>query len=284
MYDLIVYSDDELRRIQQLELNCLEAIAHVCEKLDVEYFLIGGSALGAVRHGGFIPWDDDIDIGMTRKNYNKFINNASRLLPSNYHLQTPSISKNCPYFYSKIRIDGTEFVEYCNHRVNMHQGVYVDIFPFDEVPDDENENIRQFNTVKKLVRRFTLRQSPDVSSKPITMKEKLQSYVRYILHLLCKLQSYDKLIERLELEFTKYNGTGQSSIACLNFPVRKTEYIRLEDLYPLIDYKFENIIVKVPNNYDKYLKTHYGDYMKLPSEVNRFGHKPYKVFLGEEGK
>lgn len=282
MYDLTIYTDEELKKIQKLELDCLEAIISVCEKINVEYFLIGGTTLGAVRHGGFIPWDDDIDIGMTRKNYDKFLLEADKYLPSKYHLQTPKKSEKCPYFYSKVRIDGTEFVEYCNHKVDMHQGVYVDIFPFDEVPDDELENIKQFNNIQKLMRRFSLRQSPDISSEPITKRDKLKANLRRIIHFMCKWQSYNKLILKLENEFIKYNGTGQSSVACLNYPIRKTEYIKLDDLYPLRDYKFENIVAKIPNNYDRYLKTHYGNYMQLPPENKRFGHKPYKVFLGKE--
>lgn len=282
MYDLTIYTDEELKKIQNLELDCLKAIISVCETINVEYFLIGGTTLGAVRHGGFIPWDDDIDIGMTRKNYNKFLLDADKYLPSKYHLQTPKKSEKCPYFYSKVRIDGTEFVEYCNHKVDMHQGVYVDIFPFDEVPDDEVENTKQFNNIQQLMRRFSLRQSPDIGLEAVTMKDKLKANIRKIIHFLCKWQSYNKLIVKLENEFTKYNGTGQSSVACLNFPVRKTEYIKLDDLYPLRDCKFESIVAKIPNNYDGYLKTHYGNYMQLPPENKRFGHKPYKVLLGEE--
>lgn len=280
MYDLTIYTDEELKKIQKLELGCLKAIIDVCQKIGVEYFLIGGSALGAVRHGGFIPWDDDIDIGMTRKNYSKFIDMAPQYLPENYHLQSPYSSDNNPYYYSKIRIDGTQFVEYCNRKVNMHQGVYVDIFPFDEVPNNDDENRIQFETFQKLIRKFSLRQSPDVSSEPKSVEEKARSVFRKFLHRLYRLKNYEKLLNDLNNTVTKYNGTGQEAIACLNFPNRKKEYIKKTDLYPLKDIFFEDITVKIPNNYDIYLRTHYDDYMKLPPENQRYGHKPYKIYLG----
>lgn len=280
MYDLTIYTDEELKKIQKLELGCLKAIIDVCQKIGVEYFLIGGSALGAVRHGGFIPWDDDIDIGMTRENYSKFIDMAPQYLPENYHLQSPYSGDNNPYYYSKIRIDGTQFVEYCNRKVNMHQGVYVDVFPFDEVPNNDDENRIQFETFQKLIRKFSLRQSPDVSSEPKSVEEKVRSVFRKFLHRLYRLKNYEKLLNDLNDIVTKYNGTGQEAIACLNFPNRKKEYIKKTDLYPLKDIFFEDITVKIPNNYDTYLRTHYDDYMKLPPENQRYGHKPYKIYLG----
>lgn len=275
----LIYSNEELEIIQKIEKKALEVIIEICNHLNIEYFLIGGTTLGAIRHGGFIPWDDDIDLGMTRENYLRFLNEAPAFLPQGYFLQTPYNEKNNPYFYSKLRIDGTSFVEYCNHRVKMHHGIYVDIFPFDEVPDDDHANLKQFNNVQKLVRIFTLRQSPDVSMKPTTFLQIIKSFVRKIAHYFVQIIPYKFLCNKLEKEFTKYNGTQQSSFACLNFPKRKTEYIKKRDLYPLKKWKFDDVSVYIPNNYDAYLKTHYGDYMKLPEPKNRFAHKPYKIDL-----
>lgn len=279
---LTVYSESELKKIQKLELDCLKVIVTICEKTDIEYFIIGGTALGAVRHGGFIPWDDDIDVGMTRENYEKFLKTAPELLPSNYHLQTPS-DKESPYTYSKVRIDGTEFVEYANRHLDIHHGVYVDIFPFDEVPSDEKENERQFRRTKKLVALFSLRQNHDVSKEPRTPKEKIRAGVRKVAHFAATLLiSRERVLRKLDKVVTAYNDGKQDAMACLFFPVRKTEYVRKEDLYPLKRIAFEDLTVNLPKNDDTYLKTHYGNYLELPPPEKRFGHKPYSVFLGNE--
>ena len=273
------YTTEELKKIQSLELEALHTIITVCEKCNIEYFLVGGSVLGAIRHDGFIPWDDDIDVGMTRDNYRRFLKEAPQLLPEKYYLQTPYNGDKNPYFYSKLRINGTKFVEYCNRQINMHHGVFVDIFPFDEVPDEEQLNKEQFEKVQKLIRLFSFRQVPDISEKPITTSDKLKSIFRRIIHLVARIIPYDYLIEKLEKEFTKYNGTEQKALACLNFPKRKVNYILKTDLYPLTSHNFDGVSANVPYNYDAYLRTQYNDYMKLPPEEQRFGHKPYYVEL-----
>jgi len=276
-----IYTSEELKQIQRLELECLRQMLDVCRKLDIEAFLIGGSALGAVRHGGFIPWDDDIDVGMTRVNYRRFLEQAPALLPSGYELQTPYNAKYNPYFYSKLRVDGTRFVEYSNHRNRkMHHGVYVDIFPFDEVPDDEKENLRQFKRAQRYIKLFTFRQTADISSEPKTASMRVKSLLRRGVNVALRLTVPRRwLIRKAERVITAYNGTGQSALACLNFPKRKCEYVLRTDLYPLTEIVFEDLQVRIPGNYDAYLTTHYGRYMELPPEEERFGHKPYEVSL-----
>ena len=276
------YSNEELKKIQSIEKEALNILAQICHEENIEFFLVGGTALGAIRHNGFIPWDDDIDIGMTRENYEKFLSVAPKKLPQKYYLQTPYSSKTTPYYYSKIRINGTKFIEYSNRNVPMHQGVYIDIFPFDEVPDKECDNLKQFNKAKNLNKLFVYRQSPDLSEKPRNFRRKIKACLRFGMHLLCKFIPYDMLLRTLEREFTKYNGTNQKAYACLNVPIRKAEYILKSDLRPIVQYEFEGMSMPIPNNWDKYLRTHYGNYMELPPKDKRLGHKPYLVDLSEE--
>ena len=276
-----IYTDEELHTIQQKELYILSKIVEICEAKSIEYFLVGGTCLGAIRHNGFIPWDDDIDIGMTRENYNKFLQAAPEVLPSEMILQTPSLKdKICPYFYTKVRLNGTKFVEYCNRNLPMPQGIYVDIFPFDEVPDDEKEAKKQWEHAQKLVKRFVYRQSPDISQKPTTLKLKFKSILRRTIHSLYRLFiPYNKLYGQLCETFECYNGTGQNTVACLNFSKFKADYLLKKDLKPLQTHNFEGKKYYVPNNCDTYLKTHYGDYMQLPPVEERFGHKPFLIEL-----
>lgn len=277
MNTLTIYTQEELKKIQTIQLECLKHIAGICESEGIEYFLIGGSALGAVRHNGYIPWDDDIDIALPRKDYERFIKIVPNKLSTKYHLQSPYTERNCPYYYSKIRIDGTLFMEYCNRRLNIHQGVYIDIFPYDNVPDDDSLNKKHFDKCQKLIRKFTLRQIPDVSCKPRGFVAFARAIIRKVAHYFCRCTSYSRLLNSLDQEFTRYNNEETKAMACLCFPKRKMEYIFRSDLYPLKKHVFEDTMFYIPNNNDTYLKTHYGDYMRLPSPNMRYGHKPYKV-------
>ncbi len=274
------YSQEEIRKLQLIEVDALKAIIAVCDKLSIEYFLIGGTCLGAIRHDGFIPWDDDIDVGMTRDDYNRFLLEAPRLLDERFFLQTPFTEKNAQYSYSKLRVNGTTFMEYSNRKVIMHQGVYCDIFPFDEVPDDDVENIKQFREVTRLNNLLYYRQVPDVASAPDSLKEWFRYIIRYAYHILLKVfVRKEKIIKKVSALAERYNGTGQSAMACLNFPVRKKEYILISDLYPLSKHVFEGIEANVPNNTDVYLTTHYGDWRSLPPEKDRVGHRPFRIEL-----
>lgn len=282
MYGLTVYTDEELEKIHRLELDALRDLMHVCDELGINCFLIDGTALGAVRHNGFIPWDDDMDVGMLREDYRRFLREAPALLPEEYYLQTPYQGTKNPYFYAKLRINGTEFVEFCNRKLDIHHGVYIDICPFDEIPDNERLNKKQFRRCQLLIRLFVLRQSPELSAEPIGVKRKLVAGIRAVLHTAMRMVPYSWLASAIERETTRYNGTGQSAYAFLHHPDRKSDCILKSELFPLKKQKFEDVDVNIPGNCGAYLTRHYGDYQKWPEPSKRYGHKPYRVKLNAE--
>ena len=279
---LTVYSEQELKEIQKIEKAALAALTGVCDSLGISFFAIGGTALGAIRHGGFIPWDDDIDLGMTRENYRRFLKEAPALLPREYVLQSPYGDENAAYPYAKLRVNGTAFVEYSNRRVDMHHGVYIDLFPFDEVPDDEALNRQQFEAVQRLSRLFVWRQTPDVYAEPVTPAQKGRAVARRAVYRVLRLLPYRLFLEKLEAVMTAYNGTGQQAMACLLFPRRKCEYGLKSTLFPTEKHRFEELMIDVPRDFDTYLTTHYGDWRQLPPPEKRYGHKPYHVNLHGE--
>ena len=129
------YSDDELRRLHDTLYELLGEVARVCDRHGIAYFIIGGTAIGAHFWQGIIPWDDDIDIGMTRDNYERFLAIAPDALRPAYFLQWQATDPHVPFYFAKVRKNDTLFCENQFKDIRMHQGIYVDIFPFDKVPD-----------------------------------------------------------------------------------------------------------------------------------------------------
>ena len=125
---------EEQEKLKQIELNLLVCFKEICEKHKLDYFLTGGTLLGAVRHKGFIPWDDDIDVGMPREDYETFLRVASSCLPDGIFLQTRKTDPEVPFNFAKLRDSRTTFIETSIKDLDINHGVYIDIFPIDYFP------------------------------------------------------------------------------------------------------------------------------------------------------
>lgn len=271
------YTQAELEKIQSIEREALGVVLDVCRRLQLTCFLIDGAAIGAVRHGGFIPWDDDLDVGMLRADYRRFLREAPALLPKGYTLQTPYSDPDSPYFYSKLRVDGTVFMEYPNRRLKTHHGVYIDLCPFDAVPDDPAADLRQYRRCRRLIRLFVLRQSPDLSAPPDTAKRRVLAAVRAVLHGAMRLVPRRLLANAIERETTRYEGAETKAVAFLHHPEHHVDYLLRAELLPLSEGVFDGLAVPLPGDADAYLRRHYGDYMSLPPPEQRIGHRPWRV-------
>ena len=157
-------------------------IDEVCGKLGIDYFIIGGTLLGAVRHKGFIPWDDDIDIGMMRSDYEIFVQKAQELLPAGSFLQTRFTDTELPCCFAKVRKDDTTFIETSMKDLHIHHGIYVDVFPFDYYP--QNRVLAGINKIRltlithKVSEAFYSKEKPEYS---------LQGKIAHILSDLYKM-------------------------------------------------------------------------------------------------
>ena len=120
-----------IKDVQIVCLEILKEIDRICKQNGILYWMEGGSMLGAVRHHGFIPWDDDLDIAMFRDDYNRFLEIASKELKENYFLQTHQTDPEYPLFYAKVRKNNTFIDERSYQDLNIHKGIFVDIFPVD---------------------------------------------------------------------------------------------------------------------------------------------------------
>ena len=223
--------------------------------------------------------DDDIDIGMTRENYNRFLEIAISNLSEDYFLQIPKTDKNTPFAYAKVRKNGTEFVEWCNRNIDMHKGIYIDIFPYDNIPDNEKQRKRQFVYINIINTIYVWSKTPDITEIPNNIISKFKQILRRTAYYMLKLVPSNLLLKLLDKKINLYNKVTTTTKACLFFPQYMIEYMEVKTLYPLKECKFEELIVPIPQNIDKYLTSHYGNYMELPPEEKRIGHRPYKIKL-----
>lgn len=267
---------DKLKKVQEIELDILKKVMQVCNENNIEYFILGGTLLGAVRHNGFIPWDDDIDIGMTRNNYNKFISIANENLADDLFLQTFHSEPDSPFYFAKIRKNGTKFIEsYCK-KLNINHGVFIDVFPYDNIPDDVKLREKQLKKVKFWSNLFIAKSVSGSSTSQDTFIGKLKVGVRTIAHFLLKSVSKKFLFEKLDFASQEYNNISCKMKSFIKYTDVMIPSIDLNNLETI---EFEGISVSCPRNVKAYLKYKFGDYMTLPPENKRVGHRPCKLEL-----
>jgi lipopolysaccharide cholinephosphotransferase len=251
---------DILEQSQLVMLRLLRIVDEVCTSNGLNYWLDSGTLLGAVRHGGFIPWDDDIDICMPREDYNKFINIASALLPSDLFLQNKDTDPNYPFYFSKVRDNNSTIIE--NEKeyeeVVYHQGIFLDIFPVDYVDD-----VEPFLRDKRLFMRDF-----NAKSKKNTLKKVKAYLMNYYSQILVKVVGKDNLLRSISEKY-KYSD-GKYIIKGVELPFEVV--LEKEKLLPLGVIEFEGYTFSAPKDVEYYLSTMYGDYMKLPRVEDRHTH------------
>lgn len=245
-------------RLKSIELEMLKHFVEICNEYNLKYYLIGGTLLGAIRHKGFIPWDDDIDVGMPRTSYNMFLEIASQRLPEYLFLQTFSSDQEYPNCFAKIRDSRTTFVETSMNRRMINHGVFIDIFPLDYYP----ERNRLFFKIKEFW--LKIRVSCVSNSKA--------SYKIRIAQMISKL-----IFPSVEDAIVKRDGLIQSngsSSLFTNFcgAWGEKEIVPVSWFGEGTDVEFEGLRLKAPVEYDKYLKHMYGDYMTPPPVEKRKTH------------
>lgn len=199
-------ADIKLRNIQLGILEILKDIITVCEEYNIEYFIMCGTALGAVRHKGFIPWDDDLDIGMTRENYERFLKIAPNVLPEELFVQTFNSDPNTPFYFAKVRKSGTLFIRnYCKN-LKMHHGIYVDVFPYDNIPDDIKLRDSQYRKVNLWSNLFIAKTLTGASVPQDSLIGKVKILIRTIFHYLLKPISKRYLYNKLDNVSCEYNN------------------------------------------------------------------------------
>ena len=284
-------ADFEKRQLFAKLLDLLVVFNSVCQQNGIKYFVFGGTMLGAVRHKGFIPWDDDVDVVLFREDYNKLKEVALKgAFKFPYFLQDPSTDIGYPKGYCRLRNSITteipifDVYEKCNH------GIFIDVFPLDQLPDDDLQLRKQINKLKRL--RMLMNAFSRYYSHVEAEGASTSTYIAYkMLSLLFKsnILNMSDLYKRYEETATKYSAVMTNRVGTIagTFDNNRFIFDQRPWLSKTIWLDFEKIKVPVPEAYDEILKHSYGDYMVPKKEKTLHGETffsatiPYEKYTEE---
>lgn len=267
MEENLQLSQEQFHKLRQKELELLTSFTDVCRQLNLRYFVVEGTLLGAVRHSGFIPWDDDIDVGMLREDYDRFLKEAPTLLPDGLFLQTHKSDPAYPHCFAKLRNSRTAFVETTCCKLPINHGIYIDIFPFDDYPKSWLRG--KLFDFQKLLIRYRIR---EVFYVPADRKLSVSNILRKLLMFVakCRYQTTEDAIRHRERLIRQWKP---SALLINNgSPWNNRERMPCNIFAATTELSFEGLTVSAPAGYEDYLKHVYGDYLILPPESERVPH------------
>lgn len=278
------YEPEVLKKLQQTQLGILKDFISLCEKYDLTYIMLGGTGIGVVRHQGFIPWDDDIDVAMPRKDYDVFLAMLEKEMGDKYHIQTPLTDPDYCCNVTHMQKKGTRFVPYVSRNMGCDLCISIDIFPMDNMPDDEKARRAQLKKTWILNKLIFLCGTGEPIIPLTGVKKKAAAVICRMIHMILKVLHVKPafLYKMLVKEATRYNDQPSEYINAFEVTMSHKAYISRTELYPLRKMKYEGIEVTMPNKYDRYLRRLFGDYMTMPPEEKRVNHCPYILDFGEE--
>lgn len=245
-------SQEDLRRMREIQVRLLDALDMICKKHGLRYWLDAGSLLGAARHGGFIPWDDDIDIGMFKEDYDQFLAIAQEELPEDIFLQTRETDPRYKFRFAKLRDGNSTFIEKSEDCLpGIHNGIYIDIFPKISYP-----------VMPAAIRRFLVRHLGWANYYLEVLRPRGRTTLpglckNFCKYLLCKaaFALAPPIPSGYYAETPEDNGY--------------VVFQKLDDILPLTTVPFEGKPYPAPRNMDAYLRTTYGDYTTPPPPERR---------------
>ena len=269
----------ELNELQKTLLSMLNDFDDVCQKHGIPYQLFSGTALGAVRHHGFIPWDDDIDVVMLREDYERFFDKAAKDFDSEKYYVQREFTEHWPMFFSKLRLNGTTYIEkYHSHDARIHQGIYIDIFPCDNLSDSRLMQKLQYIASKIVIAKSLYTRGYETNS---TVKKCFMQFCRILptepFKRLCIRRNYSS-----SLKVHTFFGGGKK--------FERSIFMR-EWFEQSVKMRFEDSEFPVSAHYDEMLRVMYGDYMIMPTLEQRVCkrhaaivdiNKPYTFHLEEQ--
>lgn len=279
----------EVRNIQNIQLDILKEFEQICSKYNLTYFAIGGTCIGAIRHKGFIPWDDDIDVVMPFSDYCKFINLSKDVLASKYELIEGNTTEHFIFNFAKIHDSTTTYIEKSVESYkDRYCGIFLDVFPLHNLPNNKHW-MRVVAYINHVLNRMNIHARFPIS-ECLTIRRKAIHLFAIPFKLFGGYAVFSNMQNKL---FKKYDKKKYSKYVI--FPwrgrQRKNTLFSYKDVFYGKDFSsmekvpFEDITISVPNGYDRYLKMDFGDYMKLPPESKRApGHSSSVILIDKSYK
>ncbi len=258
----------------------------VCDLLELPYVVYGGTAIGAIRHQGFIPWDDDVDVCMLRSDYERFLLEAPSLIGPEYTLENSRTNPDYPNMFTKLSLRGTVFVPAFIEKSPYKPMVALDVFPVDEVSPTEEGYKKQLRSAWLWGRMLYIQGTP----KPVVP---LDGFKKRLAHLATGAGYWGMRLFRVkpaalqkkwERAARRYEGSGSSLYADFSDVNPKAWEVSVSELYPAQEAPFESLTVKIPAEYDRVLRRGYGDYMEMPPKEDRKTHVPVELSLAGYGR
>ena len=276
MFKSKMYDDNTLKHLQKVQTIILKYLIQVCEENDLTYFIYGGSLLGTIRHQGFIPWDDDIDVIMFREDFEKLNKIFEKDIDEKYSFINVLNEETFPYTFGRLMLKNTVFNEWWYDQVDFTQNIFIDIFILDNIPN---------NKFKRFIHKwksFILNQATMYSLLKFDNTSSFKKIMQQIVYYLIKIMHISpySIKKRCVKSFSKYQNEDCEEVC--DFPaVCQMPIYDKADWLPPQKAQFGDIEVNIPKNYDKILKRIYGDYMKLPPKEARFRPAPEKIDFGK---
>ncbi len=264
--------------LKSVELELMKEIHSFCVKNNIKYYLWGGTLLGAIRHNGFIPWDDDIDIAMPREDYMRFINSFDT---ERYGVKSCEKDVKYPYTFAKAYDKRTTKIEHMSYAQSEPIGVDVDIFPIDTVKDYEKvEKTLRKRKAKLKKWRLSLYKFQKTSSILKLCKRLFTSLVAKLGRALGFLKT-NRLANKITELGIEIEGSSQDYMSYADSNLKKPYFMKNEWCENLVPHKFEDCEFLVMENYHEVLSTYFGDYMTLPPEEKRLTHHSFNAYWKE---
>lgn len=280
---MATYTQEEYRKIREVGKKTLAEFIRICDKHNLKYYVGFGTAIGAVRHQGFIPWDDDLDVFMLRKEYDRFVEIAKTEMDSNYEIYGAAIQKQVQGFYLQMFPKGSKFLTRRGVRWPLCPGLKLDIFPYDEMPLAKEDREKIYKKTRFWNQLYIIRNT----KYPILDEQGLKGAVMKAA-CICAYYTMKVFGPSLDKIVNKYVSLSKSCKTDTGYYVLVDDlnpdhwHVKKEELEPSQEVEFEGLKIKVPFKNHEILMRQYGDYMTPPPQEEQVGHDVGKLEFPKE--